>query len=225
MKAGALAKLAIAEHPDWSDRRLAHEYGLAAMTIARARKTLAPFGAPENRRGKDGKSYPVAPNGAPENVAPKTKANGAPKKRKTPPAPAPNVASVTRADLSLSAQEKFDAALRHAKRKLELEFDQRVLDECKLRIEESILPAYRKDLVDAAATLRSRNGILPLAMFKKILSCLHPDRVGPELQQRYQDAFTAFKALERVILSEAEMPTPEIDFPRTWAETRKRKTA
>jgi hypothetical protein len=197
LRPGALAKIALETHPDWSDRRLAREYGISEMTIGRERKSLATNVTPESRRvGRDGKSYSPSRETAPaSNVAPESPAT------------------------SLAPESRRNA------RTLELAFEQRVQAECKRCVEEYILPAYRKDLVDAADILRSRKGILPLAMFKKILSCLHPDRVGPELQQRYQDAFTAFKALERVIVAEAEIPTPEVDFPRTWAEMKAREQA
>lgn len=75
LRPGALARIALEEHPDWSNRRLAAAYGISEMTVGRARKSLATnvgcptFVAPDPRRiGSDGKSYPA--RGRPPSVAP-----------------------------------------------------------------------------------------------------------------------------------------------------------
>jgi hypothetical protein len=56
--AAVAAKLAIAAHPDWSDRRIADAVGCSDRTIGRTRKeSVATNVATERREGKDGKQY------------------------------------------------------------------------------------------------------------------------------------------------------------------------
>ena len=56
------------------------------------------------------------------------------------------------------------------------------------------------------------------ATYKKILSCLHPDRVDASLARRYEEAFNLFTKLEAVLLNEKESPTPSVKMPTTYAE-------
>jgi len=120
-------------------------------------------------------------------------------------------------------QEKLAIALRQQHRKQEVEFEQRVLDECKRRLDELILPHHVKKLTDAQAIIVARKGVMPRADFKKILACLHPDRVDDELKSKYTAAFHIMKELEVVLCKESELPTEGIEFPRTYAEMMARK--
>jgi hypothetical protein len=54
------AAAAIVADPEKSDRAIAAEHGMSDRTVNRARKAGATHDAPEMRRGKDGKSYPVS---------------------------------------------------------------------------------------------------------------------------------------------------------------------
>ena len=56
--AGEFAKRKAKQHPDWSNRRVAKEYGLSNQTVMRARAGC-PNEQPEKRLGADGKSYPA----------------------------------------------------------------------------------------------------------------------------------------------------------------------
>jgi hypothetical protein len=57
MRASEAAALAIAAHPDWSDRQLAKAVGVGVMTVSRARKSsTVPNGTVEKRIGSDGKA-------------------------------------------------------------------------------------------------------------------------------------------------------------------------
>ena len=130
-------------------------------------------------------------------------------------------AQIDRAELSMTAQEKLDSTIRQHKHKLEMEFDARVREVAKNLLEETILPQYNKEIEDARSVIKARKSIMPRAVFKKILACLHPDRwpTGTEaLQARYADAFSIVSGLEIVLCGEAEMPTPSDDFPRTYAD-------
>jgi hypothetical protein len=118
------------------------------------------------------------------------------------------------ATLSLSAQEKLAIALRQQQR----QFEQRVRDEVRKRLDEMVLPHHVKKLADAQAIIAARKGVMPRADYKKILACLHPDRVSAELKAKYTEAFHILSELEIVLCKEAELPTEAADFPSTLAE-------
>jgi hypothetical protein len=56
LAAGVAAALAVAEHPEKSDRAIAKETGIPRATLQRARKSTGPNGPVEKRIGLDGKS-------------------------------------------------------------------------------------------------------------------------------------------------------------------------
>jgi hypothetical protein len=126
---------------------------------------------------------------------------------------------IDRSQLPLTAQQKLDAAIRQHKRKLELEFEIGVLEECKRRLDEISLPHYAKELEELERSITSRKGIMDRVTYRKILSCLHPDRVAdPVLKKRYEEAFRLFTELEKRVLDERESPTEFRKTPRTYEE-------
>ena len=124
-----------------------------------------------------------------------------------------------------SKQQRFDAAIRQHKRKLDAEFEARVLDECRKRVDEFILPEHVKEQEEARAVIKARKGVMPYRAFKTILACLHPDRVLDEGQKkRYAEAFNIFNDLKLLLCCEAELPAPQTtDIPRTYSEMMARK--
>jgi ParB-like chromosome segregation protein Spo0J len=126
---------------------------------------------------------------------------------------------IDRTTLSLTAQEKLDAAIRQHTRKLDIEFETRVLDECKRRLNEISLPHYYKQLQELERSISNRKGIMDRVTYRKILACLHPDRVADEvLKKRYEEAFRLFTELEKRVLDEKESPTEFRKMPRTYEE-------
>lgn len=121
--------------------------------------------------------------------------------------------------LSMTAQEKLDAAVRQHKRKLDAEFEARVLDECKRRLNDISLPHYAKELSELERSISSRKGIMDRITYRKILSCLHPDRVpDPILKKRYEEAFRLFSEIEKRLLDEKQSPTGFKKMPRTYED-------
>jgi hypothetical protein len=118
--------------------------------------------------------------------------------------------------LSMSAQQKLESAVRQHKRKLDLEFEQRVLDECRKRIEETILPSYNREKAIYEDLIKARKGLMDRATYKKILACLHPD--GSMSKERVAEAFHLFSQLEKRLLDEKESPTPTMTMPQTYEE-------
>jgi hypothetical protein len=119
-------------------------------------------------------------------------------------------------DLSMSARDKLDAAIRQHKHKLDQEFESRVQAEGRKRLEETILPMLNKRRAEYDAVIKSRKGIMPRSVFRKILAALHPDE-GASKKMR-EETFQIFKDLELVLVSEKELPTNGTDMPRTYEE-------
>lgn len=119
--------------------------------------------------------------------------------------------------LSMSAQQKLNAAIRQHQRKLDLEFEQRVLAEVEHRIDSIVLPAWRKTIEWAEAVSRREKGILTAAEYKLLRTCMHPDRVqDSNLRLKFAQAFSVLERLERFLCApEKEPPTK---FPRNWRE-------
>ena len=133
-------------------------------------------------------------------------------------------AEINPALLSLSAQEKLDAAIRQHKKKLDMEFELRVRGELKRHLDMVSLPSYLKEIASLERSIRDRRGIMDRATYRKILACLHPDRQpDPMLKKRYEEAFRLFTELEKRVLNEKESPTQFRDMPRTYDELMRMK--
>ncbi len=138
------------------------------------------------------------------------------------------VPKITPDMLSMSAQEKLQAAIRQHKKNLDVGFAEAVQRECQKQMNELWLPHCQERLDKAAALLQSRTkGVMPRSMFRKILACLHPDSRKSASEERLNEVFRNFEKLETILCSETEMPTPKLPFPRTWekAQEMKRKVS
>ena len=94
-----------------------------------------------------------------------------------------------------------------------------MLEECKRRLNAISLPQYAKELGELERLISSRKGIMDRITYRKILSCLHPDRVADAtLKKRYEEAFRLFTELEKRVLNEKESPTAFRKMPRTYDE-------
>jgi hypothetical protein len=123
--------------------------------------------------------------------------------------------------LSVTARQKLDAAIRQHKRNLDIEFEQRVRDECRKRIEETILPSYTKSKQEHDSVVKTRRGVMTKAEYNLIRACLHPD--NSMTGERRQKAWDVFSALELTFLNEANRPTSDFAMPRTYEEMMKLK--
>jgi len=126
---------------------------------------------------------------------------------------------IERTMLSMSAQEKLDAAIRQHQRKLDAQFERRVLDEIKKRIDEMILPHWKKQIDQAQELYARRRGLMDKATFNKIRRGLHPDSRNSISDKVLGEAFDTFMGLEKFLLAEKDSPTEVgAGLPRTWAE-------
>jgi len=126
--------------------------------------------------------------------------------------------------LSMTAQEKLDAAVRQEKKRLQAEFGRQVQAEIARALEETVLPSYQKDIAEARQIKEGRKGVMKRETYRLILACLHPDRVSDaDLKAKYTKAFNAFSAIELLLCDEKEMPTITSTIPRTYEEMMKRR--
>jgi transposase len=130
---------------------------------------------------------------------------------------------VNPATLSMSAQEKLQAAIRQHKRKLEADIDDRVRTMA-LEAIDKLLVHHKEKYARAERILKARKGVMDRATYRKILSCLHPDRLhamgiaDTTMIKRYEEAFARFTDLEDLLLDEKENPTTFAPMPATAAE-------
>jgi hypothetical protein len=115
--------------------------------------------------------------------------------------------------LSEPQQKKNERWRAQELKRLNDTFEQRVMDEVTVRLEDTILPAFRKLEQEAKDVIRARKGVMTKRTFKKIQSYLHPDRPPP-----YSEGFNLFTALESKLLSEKEQPSVFGALPTTLVE-------
>jgi hypothetical protein len=125
--------------------------------------------------------------------------------------------------LSMTAQKKFDLALKQAVNKLKPEVHAQVHRES-LQWLQRMLDQHNENAKHYELVLKRRTGIMSKAEYRSILSCLHPDRVQDEaLKRRFEHAFNVFTKLEKAVLAEADSPTPPSGLPKTVEELLKRR--
>jgi len=126
--------------------------------------------------------------------------------------------NIERNELSATAQQRLDAAMRQYQRKLETELDARVRAEVKRRIDEIVLPHWKKQIADASRLYARRTSLMTKETFNIIRRALHPDSRKSISDERLAAAFDAFMALEKYLLNEVDSPTPFPNLPNTWDE-------
>jgi len=130
---------------------------------------------------------------------------------------------VERSDLSLTAQQKLDAAIRQHQAKLDAAFHNRVLDEVKKRIDEIVLPHWKKQIEEAQKLYQHRRGAMSKETFNTIRRALHPDSRQSISDKKLGEAFDTFMSLEKFLLDEKDSPTDFGDLPDNLADWDKRK--
>jgi len=120
--------------------------------------------------------------------------------------------------LSMSAQQKLEAAVRQHKHKLDLEFEPRVLAGIKKRIDEIVLPHWKKQIDRASELYKRRRGLMDKNTFNIIRRALHPDSRNSISDQKLGEAFDTFMGLEKYLLDETQSPTEWPPLPNSWAE-------
>jgi hypothetical protein len=119
---------------------------------------------------------------------------------------------IDRATLSMTAQQKLDAACRQYQRKLDLQFETRVGEEIKKRVDGMILPHWKKQIADAKKLYESRRALMSKDLFNTIRRALHPDSRNAISDKKLGEAFDAFMGLEKYLLNEKDSPT-KFEYP------------
>jgi hypothetical protein len=126
--------------------------------------------------------------------------------RKAPSAAAQAPQDAT-ATLSKTAQQKLEAAIRQHKRTLDLQFEQRVSDEIRRRLEETVLPTLNRREAEYLKGINAHNGYIPRAKYLAMWRCLHPDSRGSVSDHKLAEAFRILADLERVLVKKEERET------------------
>jgi hypothetical protein len=138
--------------------------------------------------------------------------------------------TISRDDLSLTSQQKLDLAIKQHKHNLAITFHNMVQAEVNKRLKEylqNITPKLEAEKAEAQRIIKARRGLMTGRVFRKIQACLHPDRGllnrdDEGLKKIYEEAFSLFSKLKRLVLDEKECPTPVDDktppMPKTWEE-------
>jgi len=117
-----------------------------------------------------------------------------------------------------TAQDKLDAAIRARSKKLKKEFEARVRDEAKRRIDKTILPYWRERIEKAQELYNRRKGLMDKETFNSIRRALHPDSRNSISDKKLGEAFDTFMGLKKFVLIEKDSPTDLPSMPRTWDE-------
>ena len=132
---------------------------------------------------------------------------------------------IDRSELSISVQQKLDGAVRQHKAKLDASFYEAVNNKVRERIDEIVLPHWKRQIEQAKTLYERRRALMDKETFNTIRRALHPDSRNAISDERLAAAFDAFMGLEKYLLNEKDSPTPIGDLPNTWAdwEAAKRK--
>jgi ParB-like chromosome segregation protein Spo0J len=127
-------------------------------------------------------------------------------------------AEIDPSTLSITAQEKLATAIRQHQRKLDAAFEQRVLEECRRRMDEITLPHWKKQIDQAKKLYANRSALMSKELFNIIRRGLHPDSRNSISEKKLAEAFDAFMGLEKFLLNEKDSPTHFGDLPTNLAE-------
>jgi hypothetical protein len=128
----------------------------------------------------------------------------------------------------LTAQQKLDAAIRQHKKNLDMSFAVSVDERVRQRIEEIVLPDWRKKFDQAQQLYARRRGLMDKETFNTIRRALHPDSRNSISDNKLGEAFDTFMGLEKYLLNEKDSPTSIPDVPdnlAAWDEAKRKASA
>ena len=131
---------------------------------------------------------------------------------------------VEREQLSLTDQQKLDAVIQQYKGRLGAEFDARVRERVRQKVDEIILPHWREKLEKAQVLYERRRGVMDKATFNLIWSALHPDSRKSISDAKLARAFDTFTSLEKHLLAKKDSPTHIEPLPDNLAAWDKMRT-
>ena len=129
---------------------------------------------------------------------------------------------VSRDGLAMTAQQKYDAAIKQATRRLEVEIEHKVRVE-NLKWLQRQLDQHNENARHYEAVLKARKGFMDKTAYNLIWSCLHADSRKSASDDKLNRAFHLWTSLEKVALSEKDSPTRPSGLPKNAEELLKRK--
>jgi hypothetical protein len=232
MSAGEAAALAVAAHPNWSDRRIAEATGVSDFTIRHARKPTARNLAVEKREGLDGrKRRKPELEARQQRIAAKADAGVSAKEIAAAEGIAirgvhkeleqaridreafergvlhgrqnPDPAKVT---LTKAQQKRLDNGERAYRQHLADIFEETVQKEIRRRVDEYVAPRFLEREKDAEQCRKfaRRKGLFKREEYNVILRCVHPDR-APSIDEK-NEAFRLLHENRLFLLSEKDDP-------------------
>ena len=133
--------------------------------------------------------------------------------------------TITPEMLSMTAQQKLDAAIRQHERAVDQKFEERVREEARKRVDEIVLPHWKQKIDQAQQLYAKRKALMDKETFNIIRRALHPDSRNAISDRKLGEAFDTFMALEKYLLNEKDSPTHIGDLPNTLAEWDKMRSA
>jgi transposase len=133
------------------------------------------------------------------------------------------IPDIDREELNLTQKKRADIYIRQTEAKLRASFQKAVLDEVKRRVDEIILPDWKKKIEEAKKIYNLRRKFMSKETFNMIRRGLHPDSRHSISDKKLAEAFDAFMALEKFLLDEEASPTEIGDVPSNLAEWDKMK--
>lgn len=130
---------------------------------------------------------------------------------------------ITREELNLTQQKRADIYIRKSEAQLRASFQKAVNDEVKHRLDEIILPDWKKKIGEAKNIYNRRLKFMSKEVFNTIRRALHPDSRHSISDKKLAEAFDAFMALEKFLLDEKDSPTEFGNLPDTLAAWDKMK--
>lgn len=128
-------------------------------------------------------------------------------------------------DFSESMAKKYERACKQYERRKDLQFESRVLDEVRRRIDDMVLPHWKKLINQAKDLYKHRRGAMDKATFNKIRRALHPDSRDSISEKVLAEAFDTFMRLEKFLLNETDSPTEIGPLPDNLAAWDKMRAA
>jgi hypothetical protein len=130
--------------------------------------------------------------------------------------------------LSMSAQQKLEAAKRKMERQvvdeLTKEFDRLVAEEVR-RVVDACLPTYRIDMERASNITKAYRGVMTKSEYNTVLFCLHPDQRKNVSDEKLDDAFRIMREREIAFLPGGTAAPSAPPLPRTPEEMLARRKA
>ena len=133
------------------------------------------------------------------------------------------VPDIDPAELSMSAQKKLAIAIRQHQTRLAASFQKSVNDEVRHRVDDIILPDWKRKIEEAKKIYNLRRKFMSKEIFNTIRRALHPDSRKAISDKKLAEAFDAFMALEKFLLDEKDSPTEFGNLPSSLSEWDKMK--